>query len=85
MRERTRLVNRMKACLVRWGIRAFNPRLRQASERLEALRTEGESLPPNTQAEMRRARLRIVCEQIKEVERERLLKLEAPPPAEVGP
>ena len=88
MRERTRLVNRMKACLVRWGIHAFNPRLRQASERLEALRTpEGESLPPNTQAEMRRdmARLRIVCEQIKEVERERLLKLEATPPAEVGP
>ena len=88
MRERTRLVNRMKACLVRWGIRTFNPMLRQASERLEALRTpEGEPLPPNTQAEMRRdmARLRVVREQVKEIERERLLKLEAAPPAETGP
>jgi transposase len=88
MRERTRLVNRMKACLVRWGIRSFNPMLRQASERLEALRTpEGAPLPPNTQAEMRRdmARLRLVREQIKEIEHERLLQLEAAPPAQIGP
>jgi transposase len=88
MGERTRLLNRMKACLVRWGIRNFNPTSRQASERLEALLTpEGVALPPNTQAEMRRdmARLRVVREQIKEIERERLLKLEAAAPAQAGP
>src|SRR5271169_4005509 len=30
--ERTRIVNRMKACLVRFGIRNFNPTLRRATE-----------------------------------------------------
>jgi transposase len=88
MRERTRLINRLKACLVRWGIRPFTPTSRQASERLAALRTpEGAPLPPNTLAEMRRdlARLRLVGEQIKEIEHERRLKLEAAPPAQTGP
>jgi transposase len=88
MRERTRIINRMKACLVRWGIRTFTPMSRQAVERLAALRTpEGAPLPPNTLAEMRRdmARLRLVGEQIREVEHERRLKLEAAPPAQTGP
>jgi transposase len=88
MRERTRLINRLKACLVRWGIRTFTPTSRQASERLAALRTpEGAPLPPNTLAEMRRdlARLRLVCEQIEEIEHERRRKLEAAPPAQTGP
>jgi transposase len=88
MRERTRIINRMKACLVRWGIRTFTPMSRQAAERLAALRTpEGTPLPPNTLAEMRRdmARLRLVGEQIKEIEHERRLKLEAAPPAQTGP
>src|SRR6266498_3060084 len=50
--ERTRIVNRMKACLVRFGIRNFNPTLSRATERLNALCTpEGVSLPPNTLAE----------------------------------
>ena len=69
--QQTRIVNRMKACLVRWGIRNFKPTLRQAAERLETLRTpEGAALPPNTLAEMRRdmARLRLVREQIREIE-----------------
>jgi transposase len=35
--QRTRIVNRMKACLARFGIRNFNPTLRKASERLETL------------------------------------------------
>jgi transposase len=53
--ERTRIVNRMKACLVRFGIRNFNPTLRRATERLNAICTpEGVSLPPNTLAELRR-------------------------------
>ena len=31
--QRTRIVNRMKACLARFGIRNFNPTLHKASER----------------------------------------------------
>ncbi len=80
--ERTRIVNRMKACLIRLGIRDFKPTLRRAPERLEVLRTpEGAPLPPNTQAEMRRdmARLRFVENQIKEVEAARMQELEQAP------
>jgi transposase len=77
--QQTRIINRMKACLVRWGIRNFKPTLRKASERLEALRTpEGESLPSNTLAETRRdmARLRLVREQIREIEADRKRRLD---------
>src|SRR6201988_871208 len=35
--ERTRIINRMKACLVRFGIRNFKPTLRKAPERLNQL------------------------------------------------
>lgn len=80
--ERTRIVNRMKSVLVRLGIQGFKPTLRKSSERLEALRTpEGSPLPPNTLAELRRdmARLRVVREQIKEIEEGRLRALEAAP------
>jgi transposase len=80
--ERTRIVNRMKACLVRFGIRNFNPTLRRATERLNALCTpEGVSLPPNTLAELRRdmARLRFVMDQINEIEAARLQRLEQAP------
>ncbi len=68
--ERTRIVNRMKGALARLGIRGFKPTLRNAAERLEALRTPGgEPLPPNTLAELRRdmARLRFIVGQIKEM------------------
>jgi transposase len=77
--ERTRIVNRMKSALARLGVRGFKPTLRGASERLEALRTpDGAALPPNTLAELRRdmARLRLVREQIKELEAARLERLE---------
>jgi transposase len=73
--QQTSIINRMKACLIRLGIRNFKPTLRHASERLETLRTpEGVPLPPNTLAEMRRdmARLRLVREQIREIEAARL-------------
>jgi len=63
VRERTRLVNRMKSCLVRFGVRTFKPTLRNAPDRLATLCTpEGVSLPPNTLLELRRdmARLRFV-------------------------
>lgn len=82
MGERTRIVNRMKACLIRLGIRNFKPTLRKAPERLEALRMpEGAPLPPNTQAEMRRdmARLHFVENQIKEIEAARMQKLQQAP------
>ena len=77
--ERSRIVNRMKSCLARLGIRNFRATLRKAPERLAALHTpEGALLPPNTQAELRRdmARLRFVMNQIKEIEEARLERLE---------
>src|SRR5260370_18201726 len=37
--EQTRIVNRMKAALSRLGIRGFNPKLKKAAARLEALPT----------------------------------------------
>ena len=86
MGERTRITNRMKACLVRWGIRNFKPTLRQAPQQFEALHTpEGTPLPPNTLAEMRRdmARLRLVREQIKAIEEARVQHLGSAP--EAGP
>ena len=82
VRERTRIVNRMKSCLVRFGIRNFKPTLRKAPERLATLGTpEGAPLPPNTLRELRRdmARLRFVMDQIKEVEEARAERLEQAP------
>lgn len=82
--ERTRLINRIKGALVRIGIRGFQPGLRNAAERLEAVRTpEGAGLPPNTLAELRRdmARLRVVRDQIKEIEQTRMERLETAPAA----
>jgi transposase len=82
MGERTRIVNRVKACLVRFGVRNFKPTLRKAPERLETIRTpEGGPLPPNSFAELRRdmVRLRFVMGQIKEIEETRLQRLETTP------
>ena len=82
--ERTRVINRMKATLVRLGIRGFNPKLRKAAERLADLRTpEGGPIPPNALAGLRRdmARLRNVNDQIKEIELSRIERLEAAPDA----
>ncbi|WFU45592.1 hypothetical protein QA640_47225 (plasmid) [Bradyrhizobium sp. CB82] len=69
--EQSRIVNRMKAALIRLGIRGFNPKLKKAAERLDGLRTpEGEPIPPNTLAELRRdmARRRLVSDQIRQIE-----------------
>ena len=77
--ERTRIVNRIKACLARFGIRDFKPTLRRAAARLETLRTpEGTPLPPHSQAELRRevARLELLKEQIKAIEADRQARLE---------
>ena len=80
--KRTGIVNRMKAALVRLGIRGFNPRLRKAPEQLAALRTpEGCPIPPNTLAELERemAHLRFIDEQIQQIETARLKQLKQAP------
>ena len=72
--EQTRLVNRMKAMLARSGIRAFKPTLRHADKQIASLcMAEGMPLPKNTRAELYRdmARLRVIREQIGEIEQER--------------
>lgn len=81
-RERTRLVNRIKATMSWLGIRGFNPKLRRAAERLARLRTpEGLELPANTLAELKRnlARLDLIKQQMKEIETARLKRLEETP------
>src|SRR5215471_13784110 len=82
VQERTSTVNRMKSILIQFGVRNFNPVLRKASEKLDAVRTpEGIPLPPNAAAALRRhmERLRIIKEQIKAIERTRLQRLQQDP------
>ena len=82
VKERTRLVNRMKGTLARLGIRHFKPTLRQAAERLATIHTpEGMPLPPNALAELQRdmARLGLVTGQIREIENARQERLEQQP------
>jgi transposase len=86
--EATRLMARLKAAFVRLGIRHFNPKLKAAPERLGALRTpSGEPIPANTLAALKRdlARHRFVKAQIREIETERLARLEAAPAAGTNP
>ena len=80
--ERTRIINRIKAALVRLGIRNFNPKLRNAPQCLDTLCTpEGAAIPPNTLAELRRdmARLSLVKQQIKDIEAARIEDLRQAP------
>ncbi|HET6928097.1 MAG TPA: IS110 family transposase [Hyphomicrobiaceae bacterium] len=82
VKERTRLVNRMKGALARLGIRNFRPTLRNAAEHLAGLYTpEGSPLPPNVAAELERdiARLGLVIGQIKQIEEARRQRLEEQP------
>jgi transposase len=82
VRERTRVINRMKSTLIRFGIRNFNIKLRQAGDHLKELRgPESEPLPPNTLAELHRdmERLRVIRKQIKEIETARLQRLKRAP------
>src|SRR3954453_1908965 len=72
----------MKGALARLGIRGFQPELRRAPQRLEALRTPEElPIPPNMLEEFRRdlARLAMVREQISAIEQARLDRLEQAP------
>src|SRR4030088_2435458 len=69
--EQTRIINRMKATLIRLGIRGFNPKLKKAAGRLEDLRTtEGEPIPPHTLGGLRRGigGAGAVSDQIRQIE-----------------
>ena len=80
--ERGRIVNQLKAAMVRLGIRNFNVKLRKSADRLGELRTpQGQPIPAHTLAELRRqfARLGLVKEQIKEIECERQRSLKQAP------
>jgi transposase len=88
VRERTRIVNRIKAILACFGLSAFKPTSRKAEEKFSGLLTaEGTPLPENTLGELRRnfARKRMLSEQIHEIECDRLSRLAATPPAEKSP
>jgi transposase len=80
--ERSRITNQMKSALTVLGISGFKVKLRKAEERLEQLRTpDGLPIPQNMLAELRRhlARLRLVKEQLKEIESERQQRLQKAP------
>jgi transposase len=80
--EQTTIINRIKAALARLGIRSFDPKLAKAPERLEQLRTpEGEPIPPNTFAELKRdiERKQLVAEEIRHIEKARLEQLKQAP------
>ena len=79
--ERTRIVNRMKGCLARLGIRTFKPTLQRATDLLPTLRTpEGTPLPPNALAEMSRDLPAALCRRpIREIEAARLERLNQAP------
>lgn len=80
--ERSRIINKMKAALVRLGIHDFKVGQRKAAEHLERLRTAEElPIPPHTLAELRRdlARLALVKEQIKDIEDSRQERLKRTP------
>jgi transposase len=82
VREQTRLVNRMKSTLVWLGITNFNIKLRNAGQKLAALRTpNGEPIPPNALAELYHGleRLAVVKKQIKAIEQAREQRLKAKP------
>ena len=74
MSECTRIVNGMKADLSRLGVHNFNPKLRKAPEKLDAVRAPEGPIPPNTIAKLQRdmERLRLLKEQVKQIEAGRL-------------
>ena len=86
--ECTRTINRLKGALTRLGIRGFNPKLKGAQGRLEALRSpEGEPIPPNTLREMNNdlARLAFIRAQMKATAQARLERMEEAPTSGTNP
>jgi transposase len=85
--EKTRLVNRMKSLLVVHGIHQFNVKLKKAGEKLSELKTaEGVRLPPEALAELQRTyeRLRLVRQQIAEIDKRQRRRLAASPEARLN-
>lgn len=81
--EASRIITRIKATFVRLGIRNFNPAQKEAGEKIGALLTpDGTPIPPNTLAALKRDldRHRFVKRQIREIEGDRLERLENAPP-----
>jgi transposase len=86
--ECARTINRLKAALTRLGIKGFNPKLRRATGRLEALRTpDGEPIPPNMLCEMNHelARLAFIRGQMRSTEQARLERIDDGSSAETSP
>jgi transposase len=86
--ECARTINRLKSALIRLGIKGFNPKLRRAQGRLEALRTpEGESIPPNMLREMNHdlARLAFIRDQMRSTEHARLKRIDDGSSGETSP
>src|SRR5262249_56662993 len=84
---RTRIINRVKACFVRLGIRGLKMNWPKAANVLSKLRTpDGKPIPPNTLYELKRdlARLLFVSDQIKEIEKTRLARLRTAPKSGPG-
>jgi transposase len=80
VKERTRIVNRIKSVLIRFGLRSFKPLLRNAEARLAALRLpEGGPLPANTLCLLKREleRLRLTQGQIRTIEAQRAAEVAA--------
>lgn len=80
--ERSKIITRLKATFVRLGIRSFNPKMRKAAEKLDALRTpDGEPIPQNTLNELRRnfERQALIKQQIQAIEQARLERLASAP------
>lgn len=80
VKERTRIVNRIKSVLIRFGLRGFKPLLRNAEARLAALRLpEGGPLPANTLSLLKREleRLRLTHGQIRAIEAQRAAEVAA--------
>lgn len=80
VKERTRITNRIKSVLIRFGVRGFKAGLRNAAAKLAALRLpEGGGLGPNTLAELQRelAQLALVQSQIRAIEAQRLAEVKA--------
>ena len=82
VKERTRVINRMKAILTQFGVRSFKPALRKAAEKIAEVRTPEEvPLPPNAAAALRRhiEHFRLINGQIKVIEKARLRRLRQNP------
>ena len=83
MRERTGHLNRIKALLITHGIRALRITDAKWCERLDKMQTgDGRPIPARLKIEIEREwkRLKVVAEQVREVEaeRDRLVKVRIP-------